>query len=165
MLWSVARTSAWSRRRVRDMHDRGMFRVPSTILEHEGLGGAQARRHVPKYGRLGHRVPSGTAFWPRPRPLAELWGSKLKPFFRLLGFICLAVATGLMSANEDISGHDAFYFLMTTMTTVGFGDIAPKKGKTRVLVGLGLMFILLASTIPPSLSTNTGGGAMQYGHV
>ena len=92
-------------------------------------------------------------------------GSKLKPFFRLLGFICLAVATGLMSANEDISGHDAFYFLMTTMTTVGFGDISPKKGKTRVLVGLGLMFILLASTIPPSLSTNTGGGAMQYGHV
>ena len=65
----------------------------------------------------------------------------------------MAIATGLMSKNEDISGGDAFYFFMTTITTVGFGDVAPKKGLTRAWVGVGLMFVFLASVVPPSLST------------
>ena len=53
----------------------------------------------------------------------------------------------------------AFYFTVTTMTTVGYGDLTPSNDFTRLAVAL---YILLAVTLYVSLITHFGSHYLQY---
>ena len=62
--------------------------------------------------------------------------------FRLMGVIVLLVLTGaagLTYFEEDRPFHDALWWAIVTLTTVGFGDISPTSLGGR-LIGVVLMF-------------------------
>jgi len=80
------------------------------------------------------------------RVLVRLWIRD--PDFRslvLLVFLTLLVGTLFYSHQEGWGLIDAFYFSVTTLTTVGFGDLTPQTpiGKLftvgYILSGLGLI--------------------------
>lgn len=47
------------------------------------------------------------------------------------------------TSNEIMPFHDAFYFVVVTMSTVGYGDIAPISFKSRLLVACLLMTFMV----------------------
>lgn len=68
----------------------------------------------------------------------------------------LAVALGVIAAGafifrqvEDLSWVDSFYFTIVTLTTVGYGDIAPQTTAGKVftmlylLIGIGILVALI----------------------
>ena len=73
-------------------------------------------------------------------------------------FRALAAAVGLMfvvgtlffSFNQGWSLVDSFYFSVTTLTTVGYGDLSPEGAGARLatvayqLAGIGLLVIFLS---------------------
>jgi len=74
--------------------------------------------------------------------------------FRALAYlaaISLASGTLFYWRFEDWSLVDAFYFSVITLTTVGYGDLAPTSGGTRlftafyVLAGLGIIVAFLSA--------------------
>lgn len=65
----------------------------------------------------------------------------------------LLVGTVLFRALEDFTWIQAFYFSVTTMTTVGYGDLIPTNDFTRLVVAI---YILLAVTLYVSLATYLG---------
>ena len=79
-------------------------------------------------------------------------------FFRLMGVTAVLVlvgATGLASFEDDRPFHDALWWAIVTLTTVGFGDISPVTfggraiGVVLMLFGVGVITTLtgtLAST-------------------
>lgn len=90
---------------------------------------------------------------------AAIWDSKQKYVWLLLGFIIImAHLMWLVDKKDD--GHiksayfpgifEAMWFTLVTMTTVGYGDFAPKKWLSRIctavvmLAGIGLFGIIIA---------------------
>ena len=78
--------------------------------------------------------------------LVAAW--KSDPEFRVLVFLVVSIllsGTGFYTFAEKWSVVDAFYFSVTTLTTVGFGDPAPETtlGKlftvVYIFVGLGII--------------------------
>ena len=61
--------------------------------------------------------------------------------------------TALFHYLEDFTLIQAFYFTVTTMTTVGYGDLTPTNDVTRLAVSL---YILLAVSLYISLITHFG---------
>ena len=55
----------------------------------------------------------------------------------------------------------AFYFTVTTITTVGYGDLVPSNDFTRLAVSL---YILLAVSLYVSLITHFGSHYLEYTH-
>ena len=55
----------------------------------------------------------------------------------------------------------AFYFTVSTMTTVGYGDLTPSNDFTRLAVSF---YILLAVTLYVSLITHFGSHYLEYRH-
>jgi len=51
-------------------------------------------------------------------------------------FAMLVVGTGLFGLLENWSAVDAFYFTVTTMTTVGFGDLVVTSDVSKLLASL-----------------------------
>ena len=97
------------------------------------------------------------------RSVASAW--RRDPQFRsltLLVVITLLVGTIFYSLVEGWSVLDAFYFSVTTLTTVGLGDLAPKTvaGKlfTVVYIFAGLSIILgfIDTVSKQTLSRHTG---------
>jgi voltage-gated potassium channel len=81
------------------------------------------------------------------RGVASAW--KRDPEFRSLVFLVLVTLVGgtiFYSSVEGWSVVDAFYFSVTTLTTVGLGDLTPKttiaKLFTVVYIFAGLSIIL-----------------------
>ena len=79
-----------------------------------------------------------------------------RPKFQIvLFFTALAIAFGVVFYNkvEKMAAIDAFYFVMMTITTVGYGDIVPITflGKLFTalysVVGIGLMFAFITFLI------------------
>jgi voltage-gated potassium channel Kch len=64
---------------------------------------------------------------------------------------------------------DAFYFSVTTLTTVGLGDLSPKTtvGKLFTVVyifaGIGIILAFIDTVAKESLRHRTGRGAGQEG--
>lgn len=55
----------------------------------------------------------------------------------------------------------AFYFTVTTMTTVGYGDLIPSNDLTRLAVSL---YILVAVSLYVSLITYFGAHYLEFAH-
>ena len=77
------------------------------------------------------------------RPVAEFLAFvRRENLFRLMGVIVVLVligAAGLAHFEEDRPFHDALWWSIVTVTTVGFGDISPVSLGGRV-IGVVLMF-------------------------
>ncbi len=69
----------------------------------------------------------------------------------LLAGVTLAVGTLFYAVNEGWSALDALYFSVVTLTTIGFGDLVPSSGVTKVftivysLLGIGIIASIVAS--------------------
>ena len=69
-------------------------------------------------------------------------------------FVTMLVGgTVLFHTLEDFTWIQAFYFSVTTMTTVGYGDLVPTNDFTRLVVAV---YILIAVTLYVSLATYLG---------
>jgi voltage-gated potassium channel len=99
------------------------------------------------------------------RILVRLWIRD--PDFRslvLLVFLTLLTGTIFYSVQEGWGVIDAFYFSVTTLTTVGFGDPAPTTpvGKLftvgYILSGLGLIAGFINAIAAENLSSRTRRG-------
>lgn len=73
----------------------------------------------------------------------------------LVMFGIIFVATGTVffmsdldedNFGEQLQFHDAFYFVITTMTTVGYGDISPQNYHSRLVI---VVFMIVCFTIIP----------------
>ncbi|TFG73144.1 MAG: two pore domain potassium channel family protein [Solirubrobacterales bacterium] len=80
-------------------------------------------------------------------------GVKEDPEFRALAGAVgslLVVGTVFYALNQDWSLVDSFYFSVTTLTTVGFGDLAPEGDGAKLatvayeLSGVGLLVLFLS---------------------
>ncbi len=64
----------------------------------------------------------------------------------LFVFIILVIGTIFYHEMEDWGWIDSIYFCVTTLTTVGYGDLAPKTDTGRIftimylLIGIGILF-------------------------
>jgi voltage-gated potassium channel len=96
------------------------------------------------------------------RVLVRLWIRD--PDFRslvLLVFLTLLIGTIFYSIQEGWGLIDAFYFSVTTLTTVGFGDPSPTTpvGKLftvgYILSGLGLLAAFINAIAEENLSGRT----------
>ena len=71
----------------------------------------------------------------------------------LIVVILLGTGTMFYSSTEGWSFVDSFYFSTMTLTTIGFGDLAPTTETTRAftsiyaLFGIGIMLYILSSVI------------------
>ena len=68
-------------------------------------------------------------------------------------FVLVFGGTILFRWLEDFTWIQAFYFSVTTMTTVGYGDLVPTNDLTRLVVAC---YILVAVTMYVSLATYIG---------
>ncbi|MEM0976874.1 MAG: potassium channel family protein [Pseudomonadota bacterium] len=68
-------------------------------------------------------------------------------------FLLLLGGTVLFRMLEDFTWIQAFYFTVTTMTTVGYGDLVPTRDATRLVVAV---YILISVTLYVSLVTHIG---------
>ena len=93
------------------------------LEEHEARTRVESRWNAPPATR---RLPaaSGLARVWKSAPLGLRW-----VFAALLGLTALSVF--VFSWGMDLSLVDAFYFVVTTVTTVGYGDITPLKAADR----------------------------------
>ncbi len=106
------------------------------------------------------------------RGVASAW--KRDPEFRSLLFLVLVTLLGgtiFYSLEEDWSVVDAFYFSVTTLTTVGLGDLAPTTtvGKlftvVYILTGLGIILGFIDTVAKETLSHRTGRGDSEEGQA
>jgi voltage-gated potassium channel len=104
------------------------------------------------------------------RGMASAW--KRDPEFRSLTFLVLVTLLGgtiFYSLEEGWSVVDAFYFSVTTLTTVGLGDLSPQTsiGKlftvVYIFVGIGIILGFIDAVAKESLSHQTGRGGSEDG--
>jgi voltage-gated potassium channel len=78
--------------------------------------------------------------------IRAMWNLRRDSAFRMLGAVAVVAigsATAFYWLYEDLRLVDAFYFSVTTIATVGYGDLAPKTDLGKiftslyVLVGVG----------------------------
>jgi hypothetical protein len=102
------------------------------------------------------------------RSLGRAWrGSQdFRVLVRLVVLLLLG-GTAFYSVVEDWNPLDAFYFSVTTLTTVGLGDLAPKTAPGKlftvlyIFVGLGIVGGFINTLARESWST--GGGRRSGG--
>lgn len=80
-------------------------------------------------------------------------GAQQDPHFRALAVTAVSlvvIGTAFFSINQGWSLVDSFYFSVTTLTTVGFGDLAPTGNGAKLatvayeLAGIGVFVLLLS---------------------
>lgn len=72
-----------------------------------------------------------------------IWGSAGFALFILLDFTLLFAERGQLNSNIDTFG-DAFWYMLVTITSVGYGDIVPV---TMIGKGIGYFFILASLAV------------------
>ena len=106
------------------------------------------------------------------RAMASAW--KRDPEFRSLLFLVLLTLLGgiiFYSLEEGWSVVDAFYFSVTTLTTVGLGDLTPQTtmGKLFTVVyifaGIGIILGSIDTVAKESLRHRAGRGGSEEGQA
>jgi voltage-gated potassium channel Kch len=105
----------------------------------------EARARVTSRGEAARPAPgrplaSGLARVWQSAPLGLRW-----VFVSLIGLTALSVL--VFSRAMDLSFVDAFYFVVTTVTTVGYGDITPLKASPALKLYGCLLMILGSATL------------------
>jgi voltage-gated potassium channel len=83
--------------------------------------------------------------------------SRLKISLALLALVVAGGIAGIMAA-EGLSPVDAFYFVVVTIATVGYGDIAPATGAGRIvalaiiIAGVGTFVSVFATVVESVVS-------------
>jgi hypothetical protein len=102
--------------------------------------------------------------------LARSVGSDYRrdPQFRSLVFLVLVTLLGgtvFYSTMEGWSVVDALYFSVTTLTTVGLGDLAPKTtiGKIFIFAGLRIIVGFIETVAKETLDRQIGRGGGEEG--
>jgi hypothetical protein len=104
------------------------------------------------------------------RGMTSAW--KRDPEFRSLTFLVLVTLLGgtiFYSLEEGWSVVDAFYFSVTTLTTVGLGDLAPQTtlGKLFTVVyifaGIGIILGFIDAVAKESMRQRARKGGSEAG--
>jgi hypothetical protein len=86
--------------------------------------------------------------------IRAIWALRRDPQFVSLGLltvIAIASGTGFYTLVEGLRVVDALYFSVVTLTTVGYGDFAPKTDAGKlftavyVLLGIGLLLTFVTT--------------------
>jgi hypothetical protein len=86
--------------------------------------------------------------------LRAVWTLRRDPQFVSLGLlavVAVASGTGFYTLVEGLRVVDAFYFSVVTLTTVGYGDFAPRTDAGKVftalyvLVGVGILLTFVTT--------------------
>lgn len=84
---------------------------------------------------------------------------KIRVIFTTLILLLIGGTVLFQYLEPSFTVIQAFYFTVTTMTTVGYGDLTPSNDFTRLAVSL---YILLAVTLYVSLITHFGSHYLEF---
>lgn len=120
---------------------------PSGLFNLELLRVLRLRRvlkDMSTFERFAERALLGTAKKQKVKKLVQEWQLQLARVLLSI-FTLVSVATGLIytaehDVNPSINNYfDALYFGLTTLTTVGFGDISPITWQGKLVVGSSIL--------------------------
>jgi hypothetical protein len=84
---------------------------------------------------------------------------KIRIIFGTLIFLVLGGTVLFHYLEPSFTWIQAFYFAVTTITTVGYGDLVPTNDLTRLAVSI---YILFAVSLYVSLVTHFGAHYLEY---
>ena len=136
MLWVVPDRTDWIKE--------NPFSIPIVLLTGPFLPGDHTVLRILRLVRLGRSF----------RILRRYLSLDGLPFLAVLtGFVVIASGTAFSEVEhgQDLSPWDGIWWAMTTITTVGYGDISPQTDEGRALamglmaVGIGFVALLTAA--------------------
>ena len=93
------------------------------------------------------------------RAFAVLWRTPSSRALLTTTGLAIGLGTWFYRVFEDLSWIDALYLTVMTLTTVGYGDVAPTTNVGRlftvgyVLIGVGLVVSLVAEVAKAAVGT------------
>jgi len=83
------------------------------------------------------------------RPLRNLWRNAPRDLRSLLlGLVCLILlSTAVFKFGLDLTPIDAFYFVVSTVTTTGYGDISPRDASAWLKLYTCFVMLLGSATV------------------
>lgn len=130
------------------------FALLETPRRREDLWTVVARRD--DWKRVAEQAPAGAVPAARPsrklRPLArlrEIWrGASVVVRGLLIAILALiAVSVLVFEWGMGLTGVDALYFVVTTITTTGYGDISPRDHASWLKLYAALLMLLGSATV------------------
>lgn len=101
---------------------------------------------------------------PLYRVLQGIWSSWRRPAFRnAAGVLALLLVSGTFfyTQVEGWGVIDALYFSFTTLTTIGYGDLAPTTDSSKIFTifyaaaGIGLLLKIIQDIAQPGAQSRT----------
>lgn len=137
------------------------FSLPIVLLTGPFMPGSLAAARIVRVLRL---VRLGRSF----RLLRRYFSLEGLPFISVLtSFVVLAAGTAFaeVERGQDLAPWDGIWWAMSTITTVGYGDLAPETDEGRALaialmvVGIGFVALLTAALAQSFVASHTDGEA------